>query len=212
MYKAEPKDVKRKKSSWRISSQTHVGRKQTLSAMTCLGSTGENGRKRERKNHGFSCLLENLPYSKFNMYLRGQVLTFILILTGTTIDLPHFFLHLQTSTCKSVIQRQYSQKASKDNYFLHQLAKFLRTFVRTLVVCVCVGGTSGPHHTVYQCLYIFMTLHSYIFVRFQKITFKYGGFTDFKAFFPVMLTVYCSLVIVKILKTTMEMSIRAIYV
>ena len=78
-------------------------------------------------------------------------------------------------------------------------------------LCVCVGGTSGPHHTVYQCLYIFMTLHSYIFVRFQKITFKYGGFTDFKAFFPVMLTVYCSLVIVKILKTTMEMSIRAIY-
>ena len=77
---------------------------------------------------------------------------------------------------------------------------------------MCVGGTSGPHRTVYQCLYIFMTLHSYIFVRFQKITFKYGALTDFKAFFPVMLTVYCSLVIVKILKTTMEMSIRAIYV
>ena len=133
--------------------QTHVARKQTLSAMTCLGSTGENGRKRERKNHGFSCLLENLPYSKFNMYLRGWVLTFILILTGTTIDLPHFFLQLLTSTCKSVIQKGYAHKASKDNYyFLHQLAKFLRTFVCRLVVCVCVGRTSGPHHTVYQCL------------------------------------------------------------
>ena len=70
------------------------------------------------------------------------------ISTGTTIDLPHnyFFFQLLTSTCKSVIQRWYAQKASKDNYyFLHQLAKFLRTlFVRTLVVCVCVGGKSGP--------------------------------------------------------------------
>ena len=74
-------------------------------SQSCLGSTGENGRKRGRKNHEFSCLLENLPYSKFNMYLRGWVLTFILILTGTTIDLPHFFLQLLTSTCKSVIQR-----------------------------------------------------------------------------------------------------------
>ena len=139
MYKAEPKDVKRKKSSWRISSQTHVARKQTLSAMTCLGSTGENGRKRERKNHGFSCLLENLPYSKFNTYLRGWVLTFILILTGTTIDLPHFFLQLLTSTCKSVIQKGYAHKASKDNYyFLHQLAKFFcgHLYVRWWSVCV----------------------------------------------------------------------------
>ena len=42
----------------------------------CLGSTGENGRKRERKNHEFSCVLENLPYSKFNMYPHGWVLTF----------------------------------------------------------------------------------------------------------------------------------------
>ena len=57
-----------------------------------------------------------------------------------------------------------------------------------------------------------MTLHSYIFVRFQKITFKSGSFTDFKAFFPAMLTVYRSLVLVKILKTTMEGSIRAIYI
>ena len=57
-----------------------------------------------------------------------------------------------------------------------------------------------------------MTLHSYIFVRFQKITFKPGSFTDFKAFFPAMLTVYRSLVLVKILKTAMEGSIRAIYV
>ena len=88
MYKGEPKDVKRKKPSWRISGQTHVAVSKL--SQPCLGSTGENGRKRERKNHGFSCLLENLPYSKFNMYLRGWVLTFILILTGTTIDLPHF--------------------------------------------------------------------------------------------------------------------------
>ena len=56
-----------------------------------------------------------------------------------------------------------------------------------------------------------MTLHSYIFVRFQKITFKSGSFTDFKAFVPAMLTVYRSLVLVKILKTTMEAFIRAIY-
>ena len=42
-------------------------------SQSCLGSTGENGRKRGRKNHEFSCLLENLPYSKFNMYLRGWV-------------------------------------------------------------------------------------------------------------------------------------------
>ena len=141
-----------KKPSWRISDHTHIACKQTIS-QPCLGLTGENGRKRERKNHGFSCILENLPYSKFNMYLCGWVLTFILILTGNTIDLPHFFLQLLTSTFKSVIQRWYAQKASKDNYyFLHKLANFLRTFVRTLVVCVCVGGTSGPHHTVYQCL------------------------------------------------------------
>ena len=128
MYKVEPKDFKRKKPSWRISGHTH------------------NGRKREGKNHGFNCILENLPYTKFNMYLRaGWVLTFILIVTGTTIDLPHFFLQLLTSTCKSVIQKGYAHKASKDNYyFLHQLAKFLQTFVHKLVVCVCVGGTSGP--------------------------------------------------------------------
>ena len=44
MYKAEPKAVKRKKSSWRISSQTHVACKQTLSAMS-----GFNGRKWEEK-------------------------------------------------------------------------------------------------------------------------------------------------------------------
>ena len=151
MYKAEPKDVKRKKSSWRISGDTQVACKQTLSAITCLGSTGENGRKRERKNHGFSCILENLPSSKFNMYLHGWVLTITLILTGTTIDLPHFFFQILFSTCKSVIQRWYAHKASKDNYYsLHQLAKFLWTFVRMLVVCVCVGGTSGP--PPYQCL------------------------------------------------------------
>ena len=34
MYKAEPKDVKRKKPSWRISGHTHVAHKQTLSAMS----------------------------------------------------------------------------------------------------------------------------------------------------------------------------------
>ena len=42
MYKAEPKDVKQKKSSWRISGHTHVAGKQTLSAMS-----GFNRRKRE---------------------------------------------------------------------------------------------------------------------------------------------------------------------
>ena len=42
MYKAEPKDVKRKKPSWRISGQTHIACKQTLSA-------GFNRRKREEK-------------------------------------------------------------------------------------------------------------------------------------------------------------------
>ena len=57
-----------------------------------------------------------------------------------------------------------------------------------------------------------MTLQSNVFVSFQKITFKPGSFTDFKAFFPAMLIVYRSLVLVKILKTTMEGSIRAIYV
>ena len=57
-----------------------------------------------------------------------------------------------------------------------------------------------------------MTLQSNVFVSFQKITFKSGSFTDFKAFFPAMLTVYRSLVLVKMLKTTMEGSIRAIYV
>ena len=57
-----------------------------------------------------------------------------------------------------------------------------------------------------------MTLQSNVFVSFQKITFKSGSFTDFTAFFPAMLTVYRSLVLVKILKTTMEGSIRAIYV
>lgn len=44
MYKAEPKDVKRKNSSWRISGHTHIARKQTLSAMS-----GFNRRKREEK-------------------------------------------------------------------------------------------------------------------------------------------------------------------
>ena len=44
MYKAEPKDVKQKKSSWRISGHTHVAGKQTLSAMS-----GFNRRKREEK-------------------------------------------------------------------------------------------------------------------------------------------------------------------
>ena len=54
-----------------------------------------------------------------------------------------------------------------------------------------------------------MTLQSNVFVSFQKITFKSGSFTDFKAFFPAMLTVYHSLVLVKILNTTMEGSIIA---
>ena len=40
MYKAEPKEVKQKKPSWRISGHTHVACKQTLSAMS-----GFNGRK-----------------------------------------------------------------------------------------------------------------------------------------------------------------------
>ena len=57
-----------------------------------------------------------------------------------------------------------------------------------------------------------MTLQSNVFVSFQKITFKSGSFTDFKAFFPAMLTVYHSLVLDKILKTTMEGSFRAIYI
>ena len=57
-----------------------------------------------------------------------------------------------------------------------------------------------------------MTLQSNVFVSFQKITFKPGSFTDFKAFFPAMLIVYRSLVLVKILKTTMEGSFRAIYI
>ena len=57
-----------------------------------------------------------------------------------------------------------------------------------------------------------MTLLNNVFVSFQEITFKPGSFTDFKAFFPAILTVYRSLVLVKILKTTMEGSIRAIYV
>ena len=57
-----------------------------------------------------------------------------------------------------------------------------------------------------------MTLQSNVFVSFQKITFKPGSFTDFKAFFPAMLIVYRSLVLVKILKTTMEGSIKAISV
>ena len=57
-----------------------------------------------------------------------------------------------------------------------------------------------------------MTLQSNVFVSFQKITFKPGSLTDFKAFFPAMLIVYRSLVLVKILKTTMEGSIKAICV
>ena len=57
-----------------------------------------------------------------------------------------------------------------------------------------------------------MTLQSNVFVSFQKITFKSGSFTDFKVFFPAMLTVYHSLVLDKILKTTMKGSIRAIYI
>ena len=57
-----------------------------------------------------------------------------------------------------------------------------------------------------------MTLQSNVFVSFQKITSKPGSFTDFKAFFPAMLIVYRSLVLVKILKTTMEGSIKAISV
>ena len=57
-----------------------------------------------------------------------------------------------------------------------------------------------------------MTLQSNVFVSFQKITFKPGSFTDFKAFFPAMLIVYRSLVLAKILKTTMEGSIKAICV
>ena len=44
MYKAEPKDVKRKKPSWRISGHTHIACKQTLSAMS-----GFNRRKWEEK-------------------------------------------------------------------------------------------------------------------------------------------------------------------
>ena len=45
MYKAEPKDVKRKKSSWRISSQTHVALANSLSH----DLSGFNRRKREEK-------------------------------------------------------------------------------------------------------------------------------------------------------------------
>ena len=78
MYRAEPKDVKQKKPSWRISGHTHVACKQTISAMS-----GFDRRKWEEKGQ-FSCILENLFYSNFNMYLHGWVLTFILILTGTT--------------------------------------------------------------------------------------------------------------------------------
>ena len=44
MYKAEPKDVKRKKPSWRISGHTLIACKQTLSDMS-----GFNRRKREEK-------------------------------------------------------------------------------------------------------------------------------------------------------------------
>ena len=44
MYKAEPKEVKRKKPPWRISGHTHVACKQTLSAMS-----GFNGTKWEEK-------------------------------------------------------------------------------------------------------------------------------------------------------------------
>ena len=77
MYKAEPKDVKQKILSWGISGHTHVqvhiACKQTLSAMSGFNRR-ENGRKRERKNH------------------ESWVLTFVLILTGTTIDLPEFSL------------------------------------------------------------------------------------------------------------------------
>ena len=111
----------------------------------CLGSTGENERKRERKNHEFSCVLENLPYSKFNMYLHGWVLTFILILTGTSIDLPHFFLQLliSTCTCKSVIQRWYIHKASaKDIIFPTNLQNFvdIYKYVWWWRWCACRGN------------------------------------------------------------------------
>ena len=72
-----------------------------------------------------------------------------------------FFFQLLTSTCKSVIQRQYSQKASKDNsYFLHQLAKFLRTLTYAGGLCACRGNIWPPtipmsinfHDFAEQCL------------------------------------------------------------
>ena len=111
----------------------------------CLGSTGENGRKREKKNHEFSCVLQNLPYSKFNMYLYGWVLTFILILKGTSKDLPHFFLQLliSTCTCKSVIQRWYIHKASaKDIIFPTNLQNFvdIYKYIWWWWWCMCRGN------------------------------------------------------------------------
>ena len=147
MYKAEPKDVKRKKPSWRISGQTHVAVSKL--SQPCLGSTGENGRKREKKNHEFSCVLQNLPYSKFNMYLYRWVLTFILILTGTSKDLPHFFLQLliSTCTCKSVIQRWYIHKASaKDIIFPTNLQNFvdIYKYIWWWWWCVCRGNIWLP--------------------------------------------------------------------
>ena len=92
-------------------------------------------------------------------------------------------------------------------YFLHKLAKFcghLYLWWWWWWWCVCRGNIWPPsipmslnfHDFAEQCLSI---------VSFQKITFKPGSFTDFKAFFPAMLTVYRSLVLVKILKTGLSL-------
>ena len=56
---------------------------------------------------------------------------------------------------------------------------------------VCVGwggGTNLPPHPTIQKSVNFATLLSYIFARLRRMTFKFGSFTNLKAFFSVVST------------------------
>ena len=89
----------------------------------------------------------------------------------------------------------------KERLKITKIAKFESDLLKTnqdiapqgreiLQTFVCWGGGGGTSlcPPPYKRLKIITTLHSYIFARLRRITFKPGSFTNFKALFPVVTT------------------------
>ena len=80
---------------------------------------------------------------------------------------------------------------------------FLWKSVSFFHLTYCVGGTNipptpSPPSNTNVCTFSTLCLPSrYIFVRLRRVTFKFGSFTNFKAFFQVVSTDFRELIHVK---------------